>query len=218
MYSRNRERCFPDRSSTALHILHNKTAAWSAAFAANQAAVCVHLVALYAFIDPRIKARYCNDRQVLLGFNSLADRYPDIAELWAPNNKRPPKNVLPGSKSPAKWICPDYGGEYTALIADVVAGEANCPYCNDRQVLPGFNSFAVRHDDLLQEWDVVNNYLIADTDQIGDRCQTSVWRICSKDPTHEYMMPPARRLLFQKRHRESCLYCKGLRRKKRHFV
>lgn len=155
---------------------------------------------------------YCNDRYALPGFNSLADRYPEIEEPWSSNNERPATSVLPGSKSQAKWICPECHGEFSALIADMVRREVTCPYCNDRQVLPGFNSFAVRHEKLLQEWDMVNNYLIADHDQIGDRCQTPVWWVCAKDPTHEYMIPPARKLLFQKRHRESCPYCKGLRR------
>jgi len=63
--------------------------------------------------------------------------------------------VLPKSKIQAKWICPDCHGEYSALIANMVSGEADCPYCNDRQVLPGFNSFSVRHEKLLQEWDMV---------------------------------------------------------------
>ena len=70
----------------------------------------------------------------------------------------------------------------------------------------------------MDELDYVNNYLLADPDQISDSCDLPIWWICPKDKSHEYPMPPSRRLMYQKRNKESCPYCKGLRRKKRHFV
>ena len=54
--------------------------------------------------------------------------------------------------------------------------------------------------------------------QLSDYRLRSIWWICSKNLTHKYMMPPALGLLFQKRHRESCPFCKGLRRKERSFA
>ena len=107
---------------------------------------------------------------------------------------------------------------YRARISDVVLGENSCPYCNDRMVLPGFNSFAAKHPNLLEEWDFVSNYLLADPDQISDTSAISLWWNCPHDSDHVYLMSPKQRLMFQKRHREPCPYCKGLRRKKRHFV
>lgn len=161
---------------------------------------------------------YCNDRQVLPHFNSLAARYPKIAALWAESNERPPDEILPSLQIFASWICPDCHGEYRARVADMVSGAVDCPYCNDRQVLPGFNSFMVRHKDLMDEWDSLSNYLLADPNQIGDFCTIPVWWNCPHNKEHHYIMSPKQRSLFQKRQQEPCLYCKGKRRKKHHFV
>lgn len=161
---------------------------------------------------------YCNDRQVLPRFNSLAVRHPEIATLWVESNERPPSEILPSLKIFANWLCPVCHGEYKALVADMVSGIADCPYCNDRQVLLGFNSFKARHKDLMDEWDDLSNYLLADPDQIGDSCIIPVWWNCPHDQEHHYMMSPKQRLLFQKRQQEPCLYCKGRRRKKHHFI
>ena len=161
---------------------------------------------------------YCDNRQLLPGFNSLAARYPEIAKKWSSKNEKTADEHLFNSRTYAIWDCPDCHGEYNALIDEIVAGTYDCPYCNDRRVLPGFNSFAVRHEDLLKEWDFINNYLLADPDQISESFATPVWWKCLNDSSHKYHMSPADRLMFQKRHREPCAYCKGLRRKKRHFV
>ena len=37
---------------------------------------------------------------------------------------------------------------------------SHCPYCSNMKVLPGFNSFKVKHTDLMDEWDSINNYLL----------------------------------------------------------
>ena len=162
---------------------------------------------------------YCNDRKALPGFNSLADKYPEIAKLWSPNNEKPVDHVLPTLGILAAWVCPNCHGEYNAPVNEIVAGTYDCPYCNDRRALPGFNSLAARHPYLLKEWSYLNNYLIADPDQIlPNNTSTLVWWCCPKNQTHIYSMTPAKRLMFQKRKQEPCLYCKGLRRKKRHFV
>ena len=161
---------------------------------------------------------YCSNRRALPHLNSLQTLYPDIAALWSPNNRLTADRVLPDAHTWAKWVCPVCTGEYNARINEVVSGEADCPYCSDRLVLPGFNSFSARHPDFMAEWDLVNNYLLADPDRISDACNISVWWNCPKDKTHVYSMSPKRKLMYQKRNKESCPYCKGLRRKKRHFV
>ena len=60
--------------------------------------------------------------------------------------------------------------------------------------------------------------LIADADHIKERSNLKVWWKCPKNKNHRYKMSPSTKLLFQKRHKESCPYCKGRRRKLRHFV
>jgi len=161
---------------------------------------------------------YCNDRRVLPGYNSLLARYPALAERWSSSNATTPDDILPEARTPVNWVCPECHGEYEARVAEMVSGEADCPYCNDRRVLAGFNSFKIKHSELMGEWAYLPNYLLADPDRISDSCNTPVWWNCQNNKEHLYVMSPRRRILFQKRHRESCPYCKGRRRKKRHFV
>jgi len=170
------------------------------------------------FISGKTECPYCIDKRVLPGVNSLADKYPQIAQMWSQNNEKKASEILPNRKIGALWICIECKGEYRARINRVVNGSANCPYCADRKILPGFNSFQAKHPDLLEEWDYVNNYLIADPNTIGDKSNTQVWWICSNDHKHHYTMSINDKITYQKRHKESCPYCKGRRRKKRHFV
>lgn len=41
-----------------------------------------------------------------------------------------------------------------------------------------------------------------------DASSKKFWWTCKKNPKHKYLMSPKIRLLFQKRNREPCLYCR----------
>lgn len=151
--------------------------------------------------------------------NSLKAKYPDIARRWSPNNESGADTIFPTSWEWFKWICDTCTGEYTARARDVVNGTDQCPYCNGTKVLPGFNSFADKHQDLLDEMDEIANYLLPKSPyDVFDTSTYKFWWICKRNPEHKYPMSPRNRLMFQKRHREPCLYCRGLRRKLNHFV
>ena len=158
---------------------------------------------------------YCNGRRVFPGFNSLKAKYPELMQYWLPDNEIDPDDVMPTSSIRAHWICPTCGGEYSAKINEFVNGTSDCPYCADRRILPGLNSFKAKHPNLMDEWIDLTNSFLTDPDRIGDGSQVVVWWKCSRG--HHYRMTPARRLMFQKRHKEPCPYCKGLRIKLRHF-
>lgn len=163
--------------------------------------------------------------------NGLGDGHlPDgeigyIQELWRNcllveihfNDRKPEETSFNGSFW-IYWIYPACNQEYSALIKDVITENKSCPYCGNRRVLPGFNSFAAKHSELMKEWYVFPNYLLADADQMSGSRSTQVWWQCPKSKEHAYKMSPKKRLLFQKRHREPCPDYKGRRRKKRHFV
>lgn len=97
-------------------------------------------------------------------------------------------------------------------------GDDSCPYCSNKKILSRYNSFAARHSDLMLTWDFVNNYILVDPDKVGDNCNEKVWWFCDNNKEHKYLIAPKQRLYFHKRHIESCTYCKGYRRKKRHFI
>lgn len=161
---------------------------------------------------------YCSGKLAVPGRTSLLALYPDIAKMWSANNEKDADYVLPNVLTDALWICLECGNEFWGKIKEVVDGETDCPYCNNRKVMPGFNSFEVRHKDLIEEWDYVNNYIIVDPNTISDNHASPVWWICKNNKNHHYPMSVSRKLMYQKRNRESCPYCKGLRVKKRHFI
>ena len=161
---------------------------------------------------------YCKGTKVLAGFNSLKAKNPELAKQISPLNAVDADHVLPSKQSVQLWRCPDCGGDYTSTTLDMENGYT-CPYCNDRLLLKGFNSFGDKHPDLLEEMDEIANYLLPYTEfDVLDTSDKKFWWTCPKNPKHKYSMSPKTRLLFQKRNRESCLYCRGQRRKLNHFV
>ena len=95
-------------------------------------------------------------------------------------------------------------------------GDCACPYCDYRKALKGYNTFAVLHKELLSEWDYISNYLICDPDTILDNFNKPVWWNC-KTCGRRYELSPKMKVLYEKRHMKSCKYCKGNRRKRKHF-
>lgn len=160
----------------------------------------------------------CMGRKAIPGVNTLAALRPDIANNWGSGNAKTPDEVLCKSYFWANWCCPNCKGEYKAYVADMVNGKARCPYCSNERVLPGYNSFAAKHPDLIAEWNYVSNYPICDPDEINDNCTTPVWWVCPQNEKHSYSMSPKDRIQCIVRNKESCPYCKGRRRKKRHFI
>ena len=167
-----------------------------------------------------IACPYCDGRKVLRGFNSFAVRHSDLLSEW--DDDIDPDTISEKSQTPVRWKCPDRGHNYDMPVYSRVdyklAGKTACPYCDDRQVLPGFNSFAARHEDLLSEWDYVNNYALADPDKISPNSKLEVWFICKNNPTHRYPTTVENRINNKIRGREPCPYCKGRMRKRTHFM
>lgn len=161
---------------------------------------------------------YCSEKKAIPGKTSLKALYPDIAKLLSPNDGRDADYILPNVKSSYLWLCPACKYEYNATAFDMTHGY-DCPYCNNRQLLRGFNSFGDRHQNLLLELNEIANYLLPYTPfDVLDTSNKKFWWTCPKDSKHKYPMSPSTRLMFQKRDREPCLYCRGQRRKLSHFV
>lgn len=136
---------------------------------------------------------------------------------WSSNNEEPMSHYLNNSCYRALWKCPDCGGEYIRSIRDMATGNVDCVYCSMKEVLPGVNSFAVLHPALMNEWNHLDNYLLCDPNQILDNCITPVWWTCPVC-AHDYNCSPKQRIFYQKRNMDACTFCKGLRRKERHYI
>ena len=160
----------------------------------------------------------CYPTMVKPGVNSLKAIYSDIANMWSDRNERTADEILYNSSLWVYLVCPECHMDFGTFLKDFISGKSECPYCTEKRVLPGVNSFQARYSELMKEWDHVNNYIIANPDAIGEKNNTQVWWICTNDYRHHYSMPVKERITYQNRHKESCPYCKGRRRKKRHFV
>lgn len=161
---------------------------------------------------------YCSNRKPLVGLNTVADKKPLLAMEWSRNNKFIPSDYVFTSSYRVLWICPRCQGEYPYGIKHRDVNDDSCPYCLNNQVLLGFNSFAVKHANLLEDWDYINNSLLLDPDQIMDTCNIKVWWKCPENPGHRFSMSPKQMLYYKHRNINSCPYCRGYRRKKRHFI
>ena len=89
--------------------------------------------------------------------------------------------------------------------------------CQNNEVLKGFNDLETTHKHLMNEWDYLNNILLADPTAINEKYQQTVWWICKENSNHRYKLKINEKIKYEKRSLISCSICKGLRRKKEHF-
>lgn len=76
---------------------------------------------------------YCTGRKVLVGFNDLGSKRPEIAAQWHPSLNGPmtPQMVTEHSNRKAWWQCPE-GHVWKARISSRSRGYCNCPVCMGR--------------------------------------------------------------------------------------
>lgn len=133
---------------------------------------------------------YCEKRIVDPKRTSLAAKYPKIASHWSYKNDRGPETVFPTSQLRVLWQCDDCGLDYYSTVLAMVKGNADCPYCHDRLINPGFNSLKALHPDLMDEWIFTTNTLLGiDPDTISERSNKRAWWQCKHDPKHHLNNP-----------------------------
>lgn len=161
---------------------------------------------------------YCSGKRLLKGFNDLETCYPEIAKEWHPtlNGDLKPCDITKGNDKKVSWLCPQ-GHIYEAKILHRTITGSGCPYCSGNRVLPE-DSIAHKYPDMMTEWDAVSNYAICSPNEIGENSSYCVWWNCLNDSNHKYPMVVYQRVLFYRRNKNPCPYCKGRRRKKSHFV
>ena len=76
---------------------------------------------------------YCTGRKVLVGFNDLGSKRPEIAAQWhqSLNGPMTPQMVTEHSNRNVWWQCPE-GHVWRAKICQRSRGYCNCPVCNGR--------------------------------------------------------------------------------------
>ena len=95
--------------------------------------------------------------KLIEGINDLKTLYPEIAKQWHPveNGNVMPNQVTAYSNKPRYWLC-DKGHTFVNSPDKRVRGQ-NCPYCNNRRLLVGYNDLETTFPNIAKEWDYVNN-------------------------------------------------------------
>lgn len=95
----------------------------------------------------------CAGKQVLLGENDLASRFPGIAAQWneAHNGTLTPEQISAYSNRRVWWRC-ERGHEWQAAVGSRTKAGSGCPYCTNRKVLAGFNDLATARPVLAAQW------------------------------------------------------------------
>jgi hypothetical protein len=107
---------------------------------------------VHKFVKSTDGCPICGNHQVLAGFNDLTTTHPELAlEAF----EWDPSTLTFGSGIKVNWIC-KLGHVWGMRITSRTNQMQNCPYCGNQTVLPGFNDFATKHPELVEQaigWD-----------------------------------------------------------------
>ena len=144
---------------------------------------------------------YCTGRAVLVGFNDLATRCPDIAAEWDKemNDALRPEHVTVQATAKVWWRC-EKGHSYVSRIYNRYNG-SGCPYCAGNLPVVGENDLATVYPELLDEWDYDRNMKKPHEYTCGSN-QKVYWKCKRK---HRWIAPIVARTLGGTK----CPRCKG---------
>ncbi|ODN41602.1 hypothetical protein BGC07_16020 [Piscirickettsia litoralis] len=97
------------------------------------------------------KVRHCPHCR----FDTLAETYPELASQWDFNNDQSPNQVAAHSRYAATWRCAQ-GHSWQAPVYRRTLG-MGCPYCTNRKTKASFNSLALLHPEIADEWNYDRN-------------------------------------------------------------
>jgi len=117
--------------------------------------------------------------------NSIASKYPHIAEEWHPIKNRTLKPEMYSFSSHAKvWWLGKCGHEWMQVIKNRTLSNAGCPICSGRKVLTGFNDLATKNPEVVSLWHPTKNGDLT-PQQVAPMSNKKVWWQCEKG--HEWM-------------------------------
>lgn len=162
-----------------------------------------------ADIENRMYGRgcpYCGNKKLLVGFNDLASREPDIAKNWHPtkNGDLKPSSIRYTSNEKVWWLG-ECGHEWQASPYNQ-SKSVGCPYCSDRKLLSGFNDFETVHPNLAKEWHPTKNGGLKPS-MVTKGNGRKVWWLCPCG--HEWMST-----VYNRRLGNGCPVCAGRKPRK----
>lgn len=133
-------------------------------------------------ITDRLRARgcpYCAGVKVLVGFNDLKSRQPELIAQWdaVRNGSLKPDQITEGSSQKVWWKC-EKGHSWKAAPYIRAKGHG-CPYCANKQVLTGFNDLETVFPELAAQWHPAKNGEKTPRDVIATT-HDAAWWLCKK--------------------------------------
>jgi hypothetical protein len=95
---------------------------------------------------------FCSGRQLLLGFNDLQTKFPEVASQaygWDPSK------LAPASGKKMKWKCL-LGHVWEERVGNRTVKGYGCPFCSNQRVWPGFNDLESKFPEVASQaygWD-----------------------------------------------------------------
>lgn len=124
-----------------------------------------------------IECPNCSNKKLLPGFNDITITHPQLLKFWDyEKNDKDPHNVLFNGTDKYWWKFECGHERYATCKA--VEKFPQCIYCYGQNVLSGYNDFATKQPELLEEWDYSKNTL--DPTQIGEFSNKYAYWICKK--------------------------------------
>jgi hypothetical protein len=139
--------------------------------------------------------------------NSLADKYPSVAQEWHPTlNVSITTNDVPSKSNKKYWFRCEKGHEWEAYVCNrtsIFRGISSnvgtgCPYCHNKKVCYD-NCLETRYPDIAKEWHPAKNGNVYPKDVIA-MSHKKYWFMCEK--SHEWESSLAHRA-----NGRGCPYC-----------
>ena len=149
---------------------------------------------------------YCSGRKILVGFNDLATKAPEIAAQWHPefNGELTPEMVTECSNTKVWWRC-DHGHEWQAKVeARTGNRKSGCPLCAGRSFIPGENDLASLFPHIAAQWHPTRNGDLT-PEKVTPGSNKKVWWQCEQG--HEYEA----QIVGRTNRTYNCPYCSGRR-------
>ena len=126
---------------------------------------------------------YCSGHKVLKGFNDVFTTNPELKELWDfDKNKEINPYALSRGSSVKVWWKREKGHSFKSTVSSKAKG-INCPICNGKLVLPGFNDLETLKPTIAKEWNYGKNGDLKPS-EITPFSNKKVWWKCEKG--HEW--------------------------------
>ncbi len=144
----------------------------------------------------------CSGKRVLIGYNDLATKAPELAIEWnyEKNHGVKPTEYTVASGKRVWWKC-SVGHEWQSIISNRTLHGRGCPYCAGQRVITGVNDLLSINPDLAREWNYEKNGELTPSD-VTSSSNKKIWWKCSVG--HEWQTS-----LNSRARGSGCPYCTG---------